>query len=148
MHFRGCPGHTTTDTVHLLAQTIKHTWRNSKVVSVLFLDIEGAFPNATTEHLLHNMRKRGLPQDFVCFMRLVLEGHQTTLCFDGYTSAPISIDNGIGQGDPGSIPGFNFSNADLLDISKGRKNEHVLAYIDDAVLIAIGTDFVQTLMNP
>jgi len=144
MHFGGRPGRTTTDAVHLLAQTVKHAWRNGKVVSALFLDIEGAFPNATTERLLHNMRKRGLPRDFIRFMRLTLEGRQTTLCFDGYVSAPIPINNGIGQGDPGSMPGFNFFNADLLDISKGRKNELVLAFVDNAVLLAIGTDFMQT----
>ena len=144
MHFGGRPGRTTTDAVHLLAQTIKHAWRNGKVVLALFLNIEGAFPNATTERLLHNMRKRGLPQDLIRFMRQILEGRQTTLCFNGYASAPIPIDNGIGQGDPGSMPGFNFSNADLLDISKGRKNERVLAFVDDAVLLAIGSDFAET----
>ena len=143
MHFGGRPGRTMTDAVHILVQTIKHAWCNGKVVSALFLDIEGAFPNATTERLLHNMRKRGLPRNFIHFMRLTLEGRQTTLCFDGYISAPIPINNGIGQGDPGSMPGFNFFNADLLDISKGRKNELVLAFIDDMVLVAIGLDFMQ-----
>jgi len=66
-----------------------------------------------------------------------------TICFDGYVSAPIHINNGIGQGNPGSMPGFNFFNADLLDISMGRKNELVLAFVDDVVLLAIGMDFVQ-----
>src|SRR5882762_9395975 len=114
MHFRGCPGCTTMDVVHLLAQTIKHAWHNGKVVSALFLDIEGAFPNATMEHLLHNMRKRGLPHNFIHYMRLLLKNCQTALCFDGYISTPIPIDNKIRQGDPGSMPGFNFFNADLL----------------------------------
>ena len=49
MHFGSCPGHTTTDAVHLLMQTVKHTWCNGKVVLALFLDIEGTFPNTTTE---------------------------------------------------------------------------------------------------
>ena len=144
MHFGGQPGCTMVDAVHLLAQTVKHVWRNGKVVSALFLDIEGAFPNATMEHLLHNMRKRSLPHDFIHFMRLLLEDRQTTLCFDGYVSEPIHIDNGIRQGDPGSMLGFNFFNADLLDISKGRKNEHVLAFVNNAVLLAIRMDFEQT----
>src|SRR5882762_10677895 len=137
MHFGGQPGCTMMDAVDLLAQTVKHVWHNGKVVSALFLDIKGAFPNATMEHLLHNMRKRGLLRDLICFLRMTLEGWQTTLCLDGYISAPIPIDIGIGQGDLGSMPGFNFFNADLLDISKGRKNGLVLAFVNDAVLIAI-----------
>ena len=54
-HFGGRPGRSTTDSLHLLETTIRHAWRQGKVVSVLFLNIEGAFPNAVTDRLLHNM---------------------------------------------------------------------------------------------
>ena len=57
-HFGGRPGRSTTDSLHLFEATVKNTWRAGKVVSALFLDIEGAFPNAVTDCLLHNMRKR------------------------------------------------------------------------------------------
>ena len=57
MHFGGCPGRTTTDSLHLLTDTVKATWHRKKVVSILFLDVEGAFPNMVTHHLLHNMWK-------------------------------------------------------------------------------------------
>jgi len=127
------------DTVLLLSQTIKQAWCNGKVVSALFLDIEGAFPNATTEQLLHNMKKRDLPCKLVRFAKLVLEGHKTSLCFDGFMSPPIHIDNGIGQGDPDSMPWFNLYNADLLNI-----DEHIFAFVDDMVLLAIGDDFRDT----
>jgi Reverse transcriptase (RNA-dependent DNA polymerase) len=115
-HFGGRPGRTTTDAIDLLTQTVKQAWRSGQVVSALFLDIEGAFPNATTERLIHNMRKRGLPRELIRFAQTVLVNRQTTLCFDGYKSLPIPINNGIGQGDPDSMPWFNFYNSDLLDI--------------------------------
>ena len=54
-HFGGCPGRSTTDSIHLLESTVRHTWRQGKVVSALFLDIEGAFPNTVMDQLLHNM---------------------------------------------------------------------------------------------
>ena len=54
-HFGGRPGRSTTDSLHLLETTIHHAWRQGKVVSVLFLDLEGAFPYAVTDCLLHNM---------------------------------------------------------------------------------------------
>jgi hypothetical protein len=54
-HFGGHPGRSTTDFLHLLKATVKNVWCSHKVVSVLFLNIEGAFPNTITDHLLHNM---------------------------------------------------------------------------------------------
>ncbi len=54
-HFSGRPGHTTTDALHLLTYKIKTKWRHGNVVSVLFLDVEGAFPNAIPARLVHNL---------------------------------------------------------------------------------------------
>ena len=67
-HFSGRPGRMTTDTMHLLNSTIKASWRAGKVTSVLFLDIEGAFPNAVPEKLTHNMRKRQVPTKITNFI--------------------------------------------------------------------------------
>jgi len=66
-HFGGRPGRTTTDAMHLLANTIKVSWRKGKVTSALFLDIEGAFPNAVPSRLEHNLRKRQVPGKIVEF---------------------------------------------------------------------------------
>ena len=48
-HFGGRPGHRTMDLMHLLTHRIKQAWRNVRVASVLFLDIEGAFPNVVKD---------------------------------------------------------------------------------------------------
>jgi hypothetical protein len=56
-HFGGRPGRTTAGTLHLLTHKIKQAWRSGKVATVLFLDIEGAFPNAVPSKLIHNLRK-------------------------------------------------------------------------------------------
>ena len=55
-HFVGRLGWSTMDSIHLLVDYIKAAWRRKQVVSVLFLDVEGAFPNAMTDHLLHNLQ--------------------------------------------------------------------------------------------
>jgi hypothetical protein len=54
-HFGGRPGRTTSDALHLLTHIIKNTWRAGKVAAVLFLDIEGAFPNAVPSKLITNL---------------------------------------------------------------------------------------------
>jgi ribonuclease HI len=141
-HFGGRPGRTTTDAMHLLTYKIKSAWRKGKVAAVLFLDIEGAFPNAVPAKLAQNLRKRRVPAKLVNFAAGMLEGRVTTLKFDDYASAPIPIDNGIGQGDPLSMALYQFYNADLLDIPNAA-NEEAIAYVDDALLIATADTFTE-----
>src|SRR6266481_9021330 len=93
-HFGGRPGHNTTDSLHLLVDTIKTAWRHKQVVLALFLDIEGAFPNAVTVCLLHNMRKRQILEKYVMFMNNMLTSCRNRLKFDGYTLDWFNLDNG------------------------------------------------------
>ena len=139
-HFGGRPGRTTTDAMHLIAEIVKSSWRAGKVTAVLFLDIEGAFPNAVPSRLEHNLLKRGVPRKIVTFVHNMLRDRITTLKFDGYVSDPIQVDNGIGQGDPLSMTLYQYYNADLLDIPK-RKEESATAFVDDATMIATADTF-------
>src|SRR5216684_5544312 len=141
-HFGGCPGCTMTDAMHLLTYKIKSTWRKGLVASVLFLDIEGAFPNAVPSKLIHNLRKRRVPDKLIKFVAGMLNGCETTLKFDDFASDPLAIDNGIGQGDPLSMALYQFYNADILDIPQS-KTESAIAYVDDALLLAIASNFVE-----
>ena len=142
-HFGGRPGCSTTDSLHLLEATIKNAWRAGKVASVLFLDIEGAFPNAVTNRLIHNMRKRRIPTSLTNFTERVLTGRRTKLSFDGFLSDWIPITNGIGQGDPLSMILYIIYNSDLVDVPK-NKNETALAFVDDTAYLTIGADFAST----
>ena len=86
-HFSGRPGRCTTDAMHLLAHRIKAAWRRRNVAAVLFLDVKGAFPNAVTSRLLHNMHMRWVPEEYVLFIDRLLTDRCTRLKFDGFTSA-------------------------------------------------------------
>lgn len=142
-HYGGFPARTTSDAIHALIYKIKDTWRKKKVVSVLFLDIKGAFPNAVNSKLLQNMKKRQVPTKLIQFTDNLLHNCTTKLKFDNYTSEDIHISNGIGQGDLLSMVLYQYYNVDLLDIPKGA-NESAMAYVDDAILIAIGANFTET----
>jgi hypothetical protein len=67
-HFRARPGCTTTDSIHMLTKTTKDTWHKGQVTSTLFLDVKGAFPSVDVNRLIHNMRKRGIPQEYMEWM--------------------------------------------------------------------------------
>jgi len=139
-HFSGCPRHTTSDAIHVLTNKIKAAWRKQEVVSVLFLDIEGTFPNANPTRLVHNLQKRRLPEKYASFVHNMLAGRSTVLKFDGFTSEHTIIDNSIGQGDPLSMVLYQYYNADLLDIPD-CKGESAVAYVDDAFMLASGKNF-------
>jgi len=95
-HFGRRPGHTTTDAVHLLIHHIKDAWHRGKVASVLFLDVEGAFSNAVTERVIHNLKRRDIPSRHVKYVANLLDCQLTQLKFDNYLSQPMTIDDGIG----------------------------------------------------
>ena len=110
---------------------------------ILFLDIEGAFPNAVCDRLLHNMRKHRVPKLYVKFVQRLLTGRWTKIKFDDFVSQWVDILNRIGQGDPISMILYLFYNADLLEIAK-RKKEITLGFIDDAALAALGRTMEET----
>lgn len=132
------------DAVHYLVNKICAAWRSNKVVSVLFLDVEGAFPNAVTSRLLHNLKKRRIPTIIVDFVRLLLTNRRTRLRFDDCTSEVIHITNGIGQGDPLSMLLYILYNADLLDLPDNPQTEDALGYVDDIALVATGYNLEDT----
>jgi len=139
-HFRGRPARTTSDTIHYLVYKIKDAWRKRQVTLVLFLDIEGAFPNAVNEQLICNLIKRKVPTKIVEFVKNMLQGRSTYLKFDDFTLKNICMENGIGQGDPLSMVLYQFYNADILDMPN-TKNEAAAAYVDDTILIATAKTF-------
>jgi len=143
-HFGGRPGHTTGDVVHYLVHRIKEAWQRGKAVSILFLDVEGAFPNAVTDRLIHNLRKRKIPKVYMDFIERLLPNRKTKLKFDDFMSELINIDNGLGQGDPLSMVLYIIYNADLLELVDIEDNKDAVGYVDDATILAIGDDIGET----
>jgi len=67
----------------------------------------------------------------------------TKLKFDNFTSEPINISKGIGQGDPLSMILYILYNTNLLEII-GNKDKDALRYVDDIALVVIGNDLEET----
>ena len=143
--FGGRPARTTSDSMLLLTHIIKEKWRQKKVASVLFLDVQGAFPNVVKEMLIHNMRLRRVPEKYVHLVELTLTDRKTKLSFDDFTSDPIMINNGNSQGCPLSMIFYAFYNAGLLELSPpGSRDEGQFGFVDDVALLATGDSFIET----
>ena len=149
-HFGGHPGHTTTDSLHLLVDTIKSAWHRKQVALVLFLDIEGAFPHAVMARLLHNMWRRGIPEQYVVFVSNVLTGCKTRLKFDDFMSDWVKLDNGIGQGDPLSMILYLFYNADICyALSRGSSGPRIRVWSQSSgVQGRVGWGFSEQVTAP
>jgi hypothetical protein len=76
----------------------------------------------------------------------MLTGRKTRLRFDNHTMNPITINNGIGQGDPLSMGLYQYYNANLLDIP-AEPNQLAIAYVDDTILFASGSTFKEMHEN-
>ena len=114
---------------------IKDAWQKGKVASLLFLDVEGAFPNVVTDRLIHNLQKCRIPEAYIDFVCQLLNGHKTRLKFDDFISELMAIHNGIGQGDPLSMVLYILFNADLLKWLALLDDEDSIGYVDNAMAI-------------
>ena len=85
------------------------------------------------------MHMRQLPESYMCFIKNMLTNRCTKLCFDGFTSNWVNIDNSIVQGDPLSMLLYLFYNADL--IASPKKEEAMIAYVDDTSYYTEGSNF-------
>ena len=51
LQFGTRPGHNTTDSIHLMVHRIKGLWSKGQIISVLFMDVKGAFPSVDLDML-------------------------------------------------------------------------------------------------
>jgi len=139
MHFNRHPRRSTTDSLHLLTKCVMDAWASKdSFVSILFLDIKAAFPSVIVSKLLHNLKKAGIPTEYIDWYCRRLANRTMTLSFDDFKSTPFNVQNGIDQGCPISPLTFIFYNADILRVSdlKPCQGEMALGFIDDVALVA------------
>jgi hypothetical protein len=143
-HFGARPGRTMTDSIHLLMKTVKDAWRKGQVAFTLFLDVKGAFLSVDINCLIHNMRKRGIPEEHTEWIKRRLNNRCTMLSFDDYQTEAFIVQNGLDQGDPHSGISYLIYNADLLKIPDLKVGEWILLFVDDVAIVVTGKDFAET----
>jgi ribonuclease HI/endonuclease/exonuclease/phosphatase family metal-dependent hydrolase len=143
-HFGGRPGRSTVDSIHLLVKVVKDAWRRGKVVTILFLDVKGAFPSVAIDRMVHELRAAGIPKAHADWMVRRLRGRKTTMSFDDFQSSEFGIDNGLDQGDPISGITYMIYNGGILECLDEKNGELGALFIDDAYLLTIGDTLVET----
>jgi len=61
-HYGGRPGRSTEDAMLVLSENIYEAWKEKKIFTAVFMDVTGAFNNVHHRRLIHNLRKRHVPE--------------------------------------------------------------------------------------
>jgi hypothetical protein len=97
------------------------------------------------EVLIHIMRTRAVPPQYIQTTQLMLSDRRTRLSFDDFLSDFIPINNGNNQGCPLSMLFYAFYNTGLLELSPpNSRDESQFGYVDDVALLATGKSFADT----
>jgi hypothetical protein len=86
------------------------------------------------------MVKLGYPTKIVDFYKALLSNCYTHLKFDDFLSSIIQVDNGIGQGEPGSMILYLIYSIGLVSILEGP-DEDGGAYVDNNFILALGDNY-------
>lgn len=135
------PGRSTLTAIGLLTTCVETAWRTKpgSVVSMLSLDLKGAFDNVSHIRLLAILRGKGLPDWLVNTIRSFLQGRRTRIAYPGYESDWIQTETGIPQGSPLSPILFLFYVSELLEKVQTPENGLLgFGFVDDTNLVAWG----------
>ncbi len=105
------------------------------MASLLMLDVEGAFDNVSHPRLIHNLRKRRIPQQTTKWIESFLSDRSTTIKMPEGESPTCDIATGIPQGSP--ISPYLFYNADIADLCS-NKGHLAPTFIDDVSVLVRG----------
>jgi hypothetical protein len=129
-----------------LLQQVVAAWQTGKgVASLLSLDMTGAFDRVVPSRLLHNLRKRQVPEWIVSYISSFISQRSTSLCLPGSSSAQLPTQNGIPQGSPLSPVLFLFYNADLVEFCNPPDlPASAIGFVDDVNPLAFGISTEET----
>ena len=134
-------GRSTETALELLTEQIHTVWGqgNDKIATLLSMDVAGAYDTVSHRRLIHNLRKRKIPNRITDWVDSFLNGRSTTLAIHSRVTGIFEVRTGIPQGSPISPILYLFYNADLLDIcERPGTNTSALGFVDDINVLAYG----------
>lgn len=141
----GTPGKSTTSALQFLLNQVYTGWSVGQMVSLLSLDITGAYPRVNRNRLLEAMARKKVPAWIIRFVYSWLCGTHTDLHLPGRAPEVFSISLGIPQGSSLSPILFVFFASGLLEIELvdiGGVHASIFSYVDDSYIIVRSKSFV------
>ena len=113
--FGGRSNSSTDDAILSFITDIQAAWSQGKVTSALTFDIKGYFDFVNHNRLLHELRRKHIPLEYVKWTASFLADREAAICLDGRCSSMQPFQNGIPQGSPVSPILAAFYSAELLE---------------------------------
>lgn len=142
--FGARPGRNTTDSIHMMVDSIKEAWRKGEVASVLYMDIKGTFPSVDLQMLYHELLSLGIPSDIVEWLKRRYADRTTQMVFDDFVSEPMKVLGGEDQGDPAAGIGYILYAAGVLGTFKRDEKEEGFGFMDDIAVMKTGKSVEET----
>jgi hypothetical protein len=144
-HYGARKRRSTIQAVLWIVQKIYDAWREGKVFSLITFDVKGAYNGVAKDVLLHRLRERRIPENWVKWIEAFCSGRKATILVNGETSRQTELfQAGLPQGSPLSPILFLFFNANLLQGGKSRKLGSS-AFVDDYTAWVTGNPSRTTL---
>ncbi|KAJ6207002.1 reverse transcriptase (RNA-dependent DNA polymerase)-domain-containing protein [Bipolaris maydis] len=132
----GAPGRSTTLALELLTTQIYTGWTKKFKVSLLGLDLTGAYDHIDRGKLLGRLISLGIPDWLVEITWSFLSDRRTYIHLPGYNGDEYYIDVGVPQGSPLSSLLFLFYAAPLLDeFAKNYTSANLFSFVDDTYIL-------------
>ncbi|EAQ85323.1 hypothetical protein CHGG_09337 [Chaetomium globosum CBS 148.51] len=114
-----------------LQEQIYTAWRGRKIVSLISLDVKGAYNGVCKERLVQRMRARGIPEELCRWTEAFCSDRTASIQVNGHAAERRDLPQaGLPQGSPLSPILFLFFNADLVQ-RKIDSNGGAIAFVDD-----------------
>jgi len=122
--------------LNLLTEQIHTVWAMDPkaIVTMLSLNITGAYNQVSHKRLLHNLQTKRIPKWAINYIASFLAGRTTQLSFASYMSEPITVQTGIPQGSALSPIIFLYYVYELLDTLQGQ-NSSSFGFVDNHNLL-------------
>src|SRR5215475_316799 len=134
--------------LYLLKERILAILALGKIPSLLALDVQKAFDNVSHERLIHNLRKRKVPNKIIEWIYSFLSDRSTSVRLLDFESSIEKVDLGIPQGSPISPILYLFYNADLLEESLDISLSITpTGFIDDISLLTFSKSIERNIQN-
>ncbi|KAF4985787.1 hypothetical protein FGRMN_11101 [Fusarium graminum] len=147
---------TTAEAFQYLLETIYGGWFKGKYITILGLDISGAYDSVLRALLLQELDDKGFPPWVTEFIRSFLSHRTDIFRLPGLTSSSFKLNTGVPQGSPLSPSLFIIFAARLLQHAKTYKKYNVsidgeakphsvdlcaFSFVDAVYLIAVGDSY-------
>ena len=132
----GAPGRSTTNAIQHLTNYIYTGWLKGYKVSLLGLDLSGAYDHVDRSKLLQSLIDKYIPDWLIEVIWSFLSDRRSFIHMPGIDGSEYWIDVGVPQGSPLSSLLFLFYAAPLLaDLRKEYPTAMLFSYVDDTYIV-------------